>query len=61
MNDKKYLINKKKYINSYNSSNYTQVILRIKKDDIDIINKLNSVESKNNYITELIRKDIYKK
>lgn len=37
---------------------YTRVTLLIRKDDTKILEKLSSVESKNAYIIELIRKDI---
>lgn len=61
MTEKKYITNKRKYVNTYNSSNYIQVILRIRADDIDVINKLNSVNSKNGYILDLIKNDIKNK
>lgn len=60
MKEKKYLTNKKKYINEYNHANYIQVNIRVKNDDDVIIDKLNSVKSKNAYILDLIRKDIKK-
>lgn len=60
MKEKRYLTNKKKYINEYNHANYIQVNIRIKNDDDLVINKLNSVKSKNAYILGLIRKDINK-
>lgn len=39
---------------------YTSFLYRVRKDDTEIIEKLNSVESRNGYITELIRQDIRK-
>ena len=46
-------------INSeYKKLNYKSVTIRIRKEDFEILQKLNSVKSKNNYILELIRADI---
>ena len=46
------------YISKYNKENYKSYQFRVKKSDIDLIERLDSVESKNAYITNLIRRDI---
>jgi len=52
-------MNDVKYINEYNKKNYFEIRIRIRKDtNEDVIEKLNSVESKNQYIVDLIKKDI---
>lgn len=43
----------------YNVNNTTRVYVQLNnKTDADVIAKLNTVESKNGYIKELIRRDI---
>lgn len=42
----------------YKKKNYTSVNIRIRKDDTEILEKLETVESKNKYILDLIREDI---
>ena len=42
----------------YKKATYERVNVRIRKDDTEVLEKLNSVKSKNNYIVELIRADI---
>ena len=44
----------------YNLKAYRKYTFRVRKDDTEIIEKLESVSSKNGYITDLIRKDIKK-
>lgn len=45
----------------YDRDNTIQVKMKLnKKKDADIINKLNTVSSKQGYIKSLIRKDLYK-
>lgn len=46
------------YISNYNKENYKSYQLRIKKSDIDLIQKLDSVENRNAYLTKLIRNDV---
>lgn len=47
------------YAKEYNSKNYEQWLLRISKIyDTDILEKLNSVPNKKDYIYNLIREDI---
>lgn len=44
--------------NEYKKRTYERLTIRIRKDDTEVLEKLESVESKNNYIVELIRADI---
>lgn len=48
-----------KYIDSYNKDTYKMFPFRVRKDDIDTINKLASVPSMNKYIHSLIDNDIH--
>ena len=50
--------NQSEYINSYNKRNYKMIPFRVRLDDEDIMKKLSSVPSKNNYILSLIYNDI---
>ena len=50
--------NKKRYIERYNKEKYQMYQFRVKKTDGDIIKKLNSVVSRNQYINALIANDI---
>ena len=50
--------NQKEYIEAYNKATYKMIPIRIRKDDVDVINKLLSVSSVNHYIYSLIEKDI---
>lgn len=43
---------------NYKSKTYKRVTLLIRKDDDDVLNKLENVPSKNKYIIDLIKKDI---
>ena len=53
------MFNQQIYINSYIKDNYKSIKLRIKKDDLLLINKINSVDNINKYIINLIKKDIF--
>lgn len=53
--------NKINYSNDYNKQAYTNLSIRIKKDDIEVLKQLESVPSKNSYIIDLIRSDIANK
>ena len=44
----------------YAKKTYNHYHLKIRKDNIEVIDKLESVKSKNAYITSLIEKDIEK-
>lgn len=50
--------NQKKYIDNYNKATYKMFPFRVRKDDIAVIEKLNSVPSMNKYIYSLIDNDI---
>lgn len=50
--------NQSEYINSYNKRNYKMIPFRVRLDDEDVMKKLSSVPSKNNYILSLIYNDI---
>ena len=51
----------KKAKNKYDKKTYLRLSLLIRKDDKEIINKLESVPSKNGYIINLIKEDIANK
>lgn len=51
-------INQQKYIEKYNKDNYKTILLRIRKDETAILEKLSSVPSVNGYIHSLIKEDI---
>ena len=46
------------YIDKYNKENYKMYPFRVKKSDMDLINKLDNVQNRNGYITNLIKEDI---
>ena len=50
--------NKKLYIERYNKEKYKMYQFRVKKTDRDIIEKLESVSSRNQYINDLIDENI---
>ena len=47
-----------KYISNFNKDNYKMYQFRIKKSDTKLINKLDNVSNRNNYLTNLILEDI---
>lgn len=54
--------NKLKYIGSYNKKNIRSIPLQLHRvRDIEVINKLDSVASKTDYVRQLILKDINNK
>ncbi|MBO7574000.1 MAG: nucleotidyltransferase domain-containing protein [Bacilli bacterium] len=50
--------NQQKYIDSFNKETYKMFPFRVRKDNIKVINKLNSVSNKNKYIVSLIENNI---
>ena len=44
--------------NKYNRKTYKNIMLHVRNDDYEILNKLDSVEKRNGYILGLIREDI---
>ena len=49
------------YIKNYNKNSYKTILFRVRKDNLDIVKKLKSVNSVNGYINELIENDIHRK
>ena len=54
----KTLSNANEYRKQFNKDNYKNVAIRIRKEETAVLNKLESVPSKNAYIIGLIKKDI---
>lgn len=52
------MFNQQNYINEYIKNSYKSIKLRIKKDNKMLINKLESVDNINQYLIDLIIKDI---
>jgi len=50
--------NRAKYIDTYNKENYKMYPFRVKKNNKELIKKLESVSNRNSYITNLILEDI---
>ncbi len=51
-------LDKMNYISNYNKENYKMYQFRVKKNNLDLITKLDSVKNRNEYITNLILNDI---
>lgn len=51
-------MSKEDYINQYNKENYKMYQFRIRKDNRELIDKLDNVSNRNRYISSLIEKDI---
>ena len=51
--------NRTAYLNDFQKNNYKRIVSLIRKDDTDLIDKINSVESINDYVYSLIKKDVY--
>ena len=56
MEDKK---NRTAYFYKHQRENYKRIISLIRKDDKELIDKINSVESVSNYVYSLMKKDVY--
>ena len=52
------LNNKMKYISNYNKKYYKMYQFRIKKNETEIIDKLDNMSNRNNYIASLIKENI---
>ena len=50
--------NQKKYVSEFNKETYKMFPFRVRKDNTNVIDKLESVPNKNRYITELIENNI---
>ncbi|MCQ2773104.1 MAG: hypothetical protein MJ238_07545 [Bacilli bacterium] len=53
------MFNQQEYINEYIKEKYKSVKIRVKNSDAVLIKKLSSTNNLNQYILDLIRKDIY--
>ena len=51
--------NRTAYLNDFQKNNYKRIVSLIRKDDTDLIDKINSVESINDYVYCLIKEDVY--
>lgn len=54
-----YIFVQQNYINNYIKNSYKSIKVRLRKDNALLINKIESVENVNQYIVDLILKDIY--
>ena len=50
--------NQTEYISKFNKENYKMYQFRVKQSDINIINRLDSVQNRNKYIVQLIDNNI---
>lgn len=53
------MFNQQNYINNYIKDSYKSIKVRIRKDNALLINKIESVDNVNQYIIDLILKDIH--
>lgn len=53
------MFNQQEYVNSYIKENYKTIKLRIKFSDQVLINKINNEKNINQYLINLIKKDVY--
>lgn len=51
--------NKLNYISNYNKANYKMYQFRIRKDDTEVIQKLDGIPNRNGYLSNLIKKDLF--
>lgn len=54
-----YMFNQQNYINNYIKNSYKSIKVRLRKDNALLINKIESVDNVNQYVIDLILKDIY--
>lgn len=54
------MFDQKEYISKFNKNNYKMYQFRVKKSDRDLINYLDKLENRNNYIVSLLEKSINK-
>ena len=50
--------NQMNYISNFNKNNYKMYQFRVKKTDINLINYLDNIENRNNYIVSLLNTDV---
>lgn len=53
--------NSRKYIDEYQKEKYKRVVVRIKHDDIILLDHINKQKNVNKYIKDLVREDMNKK
>ena len=53
------MFNQQNYINNYIKNSYESIKERLRKDNALLINKIESVDNVNQYVIDLILKDIY--
>lgn len=53
--------NSRKYIDEYQKEKYKRVVIRIKNDDIILLDHINKQKNVNKYIKDLVREDMNKK
>ena len=53
------MFDQQNYINNYIKNSYEYIKVRLRKDNALLINKIESVDNVNQYIIDLILKDIY--
>ena len=53
------MFNQQEYINEYIKSNYKSIKLRVRRDNKVLMKRLSDVDNINQYISELIMKDVY--
>ncbi|MDD7591565.1 MAG: hypothetical protein PUJ92_00990 [Bacilli bacterium] len=54
-----YIFDQQNYINNYIKNSYESINVRLRKDNALLINKIESVDNVNQYVIDLILKDIY--
>ena len=54
-----YIFDQQNYINNYIKNSYESLKVRLRKDNALLINKIESVDNVNQYVIDLILKDIY--
>ena len=58
MNRVNFMFNQSDYVNQYIKENYKTIKIRVRKEDEEVIKKLESVDNVNQYLLSLIRMDI---
>lgn len=52
--------NQKEYIKNYQKNNYKMYQFRVKKDNKELINKLDNMTNRNNYIVNMLNNDLFR-
>ena len=53
------MFDQQNYINNYIKNSYESIKVRLRKDNVLLINKIESVDNVNQYVIDLILKNIY--